>query len=307
MKMQVLMAASLLALSGTAMGQVRFTPIAGAGVGSASAEATPVFSGQQNNVRNIMARSFGLTASQAASLTLLSNGRTDTAGNSVDFRFLSGSDGFVARRVADFVGAANGNAVGLNMLVSSGIGNVSTTNVTDQIWQDGVVALSARAKFAGDNQFLATRTNASGAGTNDQRLSVVNTNGFDPVASLTGPEYRTVPGGEFRWLRSSSDAGATGLGSNGLTSRNIDNTNSIDSMVSYEIRSIIDGVEQSTFNGLRTYMIFFEDRTNGDRDFNDLAATVTVIPLPPAAWASIGTLGLVGLGLFKRRRALAAN
>lgn len=58
------------------------------------------------------------------------------------------------------------------------------------------------------------------------------------------------------------------------------------------------------FSGLRALV----GQTNGNGSHTDIQDQLVVIPLPPAAWAGLGTLGAVfGLSVVRRRRLAASN
>jgi fibro-slime domain-containing protein len=75
------------------------------------------------------------------------------------------------------------------------------------------------------------------------------------------------------------------------------------------------GVNGTTMLGLiagqaYTFDIFFAERHTTQSNFaisTNIAFSTSVIPLPPAAWAGLGTLGLLGLASAARRRKLAVN
>ncbi len=156
---------------------------------------------------------------------------------------------------------------------------------TDQVWQDGTVTFEARARYAGYSQFFGFRSGASGgSGFSNTAISV------DPGYDGSSSNGISIGSGSpFRWMRA-NDSGGTDNVQLSLASENAQEAGvSNDQMIAFEIN---DG------SGTRKYVLFFEDIDNGgDRDFNDLAIELSVIPLPSGA-----ALGMAGLGLLAIRR-----
>lgn len=279
---------SLAVAAGTA--QAGYTSITGNGVSGASTETPGLPSGLNPSLQNILALTYGgSTPGFFGTATLDLNLRDFTIRNS------GGTVVAIARRVEDFIGGS-GSTAGTNLAIQNG----ASAGTTDQIWTDSVVATTARAVFAGDRQFLSTLVGTgpyAGSGA-DLRLGNFGPDGFNPATTYYGVSPRMVPASPFQWMLSDS-ASQTGLDYSRMA-----NNGGRDQMVTYEIL----GPGASLFGGVRRYVIAFEDRQGGDRDFNDLVVEVAVaVPLPPAAYAGLGTLGLAGFGAFIRRRRLSAN
>jgi hypothetical protein len=196
--------------------------------------------------------------------------------------FTNGS--ITATRLADATSALGAAGVALNLDGT----NSGTSGVTDQIWQDGVIRTNAEAKYAGDTQTFGWRQGA-GPGTNP--LFTVNANGFISGVNAT---FGPVPGnGQFEWTRS---GGADGLFSSDASDNESftppgGGTGDADHMVTYRITGT--GITTPTF------LVFFEDRINGDYDYNDLVVEISVVPVPAAAL--MGLAGLAGVGVVRRR------
>jgi hypothetical protein len=162
---------------------------------------------------------------------------------------------------------------------------------TDQVWQGGMINVQARAKWAGNSQNFGYITSTSVLASNTPVFMINggNFSGSGATAIVPGA------GGQFRL---SDDSGGTLFDS--MEAMNAIGTGANagrqDHMVTYEIR----------LNNLRTgrYLVMFEDLTNGDFDFNDLGVELmTVVPLPPAAWAGLASLAGVGvMGRIRRVR-----
>jgi len=117
--------------------------------------------------------------------------------------------------------------------------------------------------------------------TNGGAATIVGNTGNVGVIS---PEFNMSS--DFRWFlrnRSQTVTYTSSLADNG----------GVDHLVTYEILGL----------STPTYLLFWEDRGNGDFDYNDsviqlsLVGLPTTIPLPSAAG-----LGIVGLGLVATRR-----
>jgi len=178
-----------------------------------------------------------------------------------------------AKRVDDFLKPSNGV---LNTLGSVG-------SAADQIWDGKVNKATAKARYAAFDQKFGYIDGASGGSYH---------NLFDVTGYGTAVTSDTVSidiDGPFRLARN---------GQNGVqSSRNVDNADRLDHMVTYKIEGLVDGWKYTT------WMAFFEDKNSikggpnaqfSDRDFNDLAVELkaTAVPLPSAA-----LMGLVGLAM----------
>jgi hypothetical protein len=211
--------------------------------------------------------------------------------------FASSGDNFTngtlsALRVDDYL-----SINGIMQLVTGAPGAAA-----DQVWANGIVSAVAEARYAAYEQSFGMIAGASG-GSYEALFSVTGT-GFGVSGQTSAPLDLT--GETFRWARS---------GDNGVhSSRNRDNLDHLDHMVTYQIEGLNDGYT--------TWMLFFEDKNNiwfgrnaqcSDRDFNDLAIEIKAwspqaVPLPAAAWMALSTLGGTGVfgGLKRLRRSTRA-
>jgi hypothetical protein len=177
--------------------------------------------------------------------------------------------GITATRVQDRIGGL----IGANLVIAGP--NLATQ--TDQIWQDGTVRVRAEAKFAGDDQSFGWIQNT----TNVQNFL------FTAGSVPQNASFNVGGNGEFRLYDDPSNASL-------FESRESNNSN-IDHMVTYFITGTTDGIDK--------FFVFFEDRASGDFDYNDLGVELSVVPLPPAAWAGLVSLaGVGGFGYLRRRR-----
>lgn len=193
---------------------------------------------------------------------------------------LNFGNGVTASRIADYGGSG---ATDVGSTTHLNLGGASTN---DQIWQDGVVHLQARSRYAGYEQNFGFQTGAttSGPGFSNTALSIAA--GFSDGG--VGDDVSIGSAVDFRWMRADDSAGTTNV----LTSRASDNGD-VDQMIAFEIFGV---------NGGRRYVVFFEDigAGEGDRDFNDLAMEIVAIPLPTGGGIAAASLG--ALALFRRRR-----
>lgn len=171
------------------------------------------------------------------------------------------------------------------------MGSSVLANTTDQVWRGSDVTAIARAKWAGNTQSLGYLTSTSSLATNTPMMPVVGGN-----FSGTGASTMLPVSGQFRLSDYSG-----GVLFDSMDVMNIAGTGSRagrrDHMVTYEIK----------FNNMGTgrYLVMFEDLRNGDYDFNDLGVELSVVPLPPAAWAGLASLAGLGVAGRIRRRRLA--
>jgi hypothetical protein len=212
-------------------------------------------------------------------------------------------NGFTATRLHDYIGAngaANAAVLGLKLRLdgsnlAGATAALGSETVTDAVWEDGTRLLSARAVYSGASQRLDWRNNSLGGA---EGTLVGNLSAQSNI--LTGPTVTAaLNSADFEFIRDGNGAFNTGkFYSNQTRNAGESTAGFTDFMVTYHITG-------TNFDGL---MIFFEDRAlgnGGDGDFNDLA--VLIVPLPPAAWAGLGSLACVaGFGVIRRRR-LAAN
>ena len=152
---------------------------------------------------------------------------------------------------------------------------------TDQMWCGNTFNVSAVAKFSLYSQHIA----ALDAHGHTHDGFDVNGYGYaiDPVSQMLD-----LHGQQFKWVRS-GDSGTE-------TSMESDNGDQRDHLVTY----VIDGVPGMSGP---VWMLFFEDidrslipaSGRSYADFNDLVlevrSVVAPVPLPPAGWAGLFTLG----------------
>lgn len=204
----------------------------------------------------------------------------------------------IAQGWSDLIyGVGSGNFLTFTRLYDTGVTGAAQPNIginpsspltqyTDAIWADGTVDIAFRAKYAGDNQVIGTLAGVSGMSFAD----AVTIAGGNTVSAFNA--LLSTNGTPFRFGRSS--------GSLTTATESSDMTNP-DVMISFLVTG--PGIAEPT------YAIFFEDRPNGDRDFNDVAVLFSgvsggpVIPLPGAA--VMGLVLMSGLGLTRVRRSLA--
>ena len=227
--------------------------------------------GTNNSLANIMSRMYKGTTSLA--------GVTGSIEGTLNF-----GNGISAVRVFD-AGAPGPLHLGLG-----------AAGVQDQVWRDGVVNFSTKARYAGYQQHFGYRTGlAAGNFAGSDSLLDVPSQGFFTVGA---PEATLTIGSpiDFQWMRANDNAGSI----NRQFSVDGNNYQGRDQMVTWEIFGFNDGK--------RRYVVGFEDINQGgnpdDRDFNDLVIELSVldnttIPLPSGAG-----MGLAGLGVlsFRRRR-----
>jgi hypothetical protein len=182
----------------------------------------------------------------------------------------------------------------------------------DSLWKDGIASVSLRATFAGDGQWVGTRT-ASGLTTqveppisgtqlsgNGKFINVKS--GFTSIAAsnpfpfLLNTGLPSPSGSQtFEFVRSSNGSTV------GQSSDPTLNASGRDQMISFLVTG--DNFQPGEFY----YAIFFEDRPpGGDYDYNDMAllfrgaAGGPVIPLPSAAMMGLALMG--GMGIARVRR-----
>lgn len=179
-------------------------------------------------------------------------------------------NGMTAKRLDDTTG---GTAGFMNLVLGTG--------GSDQCWTNGVVSARAIARFAGYEQTLGVIPGETGG--TFQNLFTVSGYGVNVQGSVSGLD---LTGNMFRFAR--------GGGGEMFTSLDIDNFGAMDQMVSYCLTGP---------NGLRKYLLFFEDAgiaDNSDYDFNDMVIEITAnaptaVPLPPAIWSGLAVLLTGGL------------
>lgn len=147
----------------------------------------------------------------------------------------------------------------------------------DKFWRDTVgVSLELEAKFAADTSTFGWIDGTAGG--NFNALIETGQIGESVFVSLAD---------EFRWALDDSTTDTI------LTSNPGDQLldgSPVDQMVAYHVT----GLEGDA----NTWVLFFEDRIDGDYDFNDAVLQVTIVPAPGA----IVLFGLGGLVIARRGR-----
>lgn len=158
----------------------------------------------------------------------------------------------------------------------------------DQVWNGGAISAKVDARYAGFTQAFGYKTGTSGTAYNS--LFSVTGSGLAVSGSAT-VDMNVLAGGTWRWARTGSDSRV-------FTSRDTDNVDGLDHMVTYEITGYSD---------LKTWLIGFEDNIapNSDRDFNDLVVQVQAVPTPAAIGMGLTTLAGLGIAALRRKRAQA--
>lgn len=156
----------------------------------------------------------------------------------------------------------------------------------DEVWHDGVISITARARFASfaqDFGFFA----GEGSATPFQNLLSVTGGGFDSVGHAPEFDIGAVTH-TWRWARSGD--GDT------FSSRPSDNPGERDHMVSYRVSGLDNGFAA-------TWLLFFEDQgiaDGSDWDYNDLVVEINVRAVP--APGGVGLAMAMGLLMARRRR-----
>lgn len=159
---------------------------------------------------------------------------------------------------------------------------------SDRYWDAGTYHVKMIAKEAAYSHTFGTVEGTYGGG---------NLNDYQAIlaSSPTGTEATVTMDEDFRWAIETDRGGSNRHhGSNDVlyTSRDWDNSGSRDHMVSYQLFRNGD---------LFGYALFFEDiKYCSDKDYNDVAVLLTLVPTPQAAM--LGLTGLGGLGLMTGRR-----
>ncbi|MFA5422602.1 MAG: PEP-CTERM sorting domain-containing protein [Phycisphaerae bacterium] len=154
----------------------------------------------------------------------------------------------------------------------------------DQIWSDGVLTITAYARYAAYNQSFGWNGGGTG-GQNYQEL--VN------QSDIGGPghTFEITAGQEFLWGHQAQSRDWWESDKKEWWSRDSENSwwGSEDHMVTYYM--------QGAGAGEAVWMIFIEDEKlcDSDKDYNDFVVEVRAVPEPT-------TIGLIGLGFLALRR-----
>lgn len=151
----------------------------------------------------------------------------------------------------------------------------------DMVWNDGIAAAAAAARYAAFDQKFGYFDGAAGGAFTE----IFDTSGSGFAVSGSG--LVDFAGGTWRWGRSG--------GPNLHSSLESENADQVDHMVTYQITGA---------GGETTWLLFFEDKNVGDEhadfDYNDLVVEVRAVPTPLAA--SMGILGFAGVCGRRGRR-----
>ncbi|MEO1583859.1 MAG: DUF4114 domain-containing protein [Planctomycetota bacterium] len=161
-------------------------------------------------------------------------------------------------------------------LVGSSITAARLSDDADQIWSAGTYSVSIIGRESLFNKKFG--------------ITDVQGDGFDRILRTTsGPTQATVTiDDNFAWAVKNSAL----FGGKVYSSIDDNNRDDADHMVSY---NLLEGGESLGF------VLFFEDWGGhaSDRDFNDLAVVVQLVPLPQASLLAAAALG--GLACVRRR------
>lgn len=165
--------------------------------------------------------------------------------------------------------------------------NTGTIGRGDRYWAAGTYHAKMVASEASYTHTFGAVEGTIGGGHLDTYAAVLDSGNIGSQATITMDE-------DFRWAIE-ADSGHRRWYDDGIdlyTSREWDNAGDKDHMVAYTLKR--DG---NVFG----YMLFFEDlKYCPDKDYNDVAVLLTLVPTPQAAM--MGLTGLGGLGLLAGRR-----
>jgi hypothetical protein len=149
---------------------------------------------------------------------------------------------------------------------------------TDALFQDGTAQVEFRVKYAGYN---------NGFGWSNQPGSV-NAGNYQSIiapGAAPGTSAITSMSSNFQFALKAGDGNY--WGTNQLAGGGFDH------FVTWYVQG----------NGRNFWLMAVEDLNLGDRDYNDWVGEITLIPLPPAAWAASAGLVMVGgIKAFRRRK-----
>ncbi|MCX5659184.1 MAG: DUF4114 domain-containing protein [Planctomycetota bacterium] len=155
----------------------------------------------------------------------------------------------------------------------------------DQVWNGGALDAKVDAVYAGFTQNFGYKSGTASTAFNS--LFTVTGTGL-AVTGSASIDMATAAGGTWRWARTGNDGRV-------FTSRDSDNVDAVDHMITYEITGASD---------IKTWLIGIEDNVIGrsDRDFNDLVVQVQAVPTPAAVGMGLTTLAGMGIAALRRKR-----
>jgi hypothetical protein len=198
------------------------------------------------------------------------------AGPEGSFSFTNGS--IYAERIEDQLFGTESDEP-LDMASTGGDG-------TDQFWNANFTFASAEAKFAAYEQTFGHRVGTEGG--TFQQLFELEGSGYNVNGDAN---LNLISGQTIRWARG-------GQGRN-FSSREADNSDNYDHMVTYQILDAPDGAPADDL----TWLVFWEDKylhEPSDLDYNDLVVEIKANVIPEPAGLSLLAIGVLGLS---RRRA----
>jgi len=130
---------------------------------------------------------------------------------------------------------------------------------TDQVWTDGQSTVTARARYAGNQQRFGYDAGSGYV----EILDIGDNTGFFDIAA---DPVTFGPGSIWAWVR-------TGSGQTWYSSE-ADNSDDKDHLITYYVTGLNDGQV--------TWVLFWDDQAGGgDRDFNDFVLVITAVALVP--------------------------
>jgi len=167
----------------------------------------------------------------------------------------------VVLRILDYVGE-DPVAIGDNLLIGS-----PTLSMTDQIWEDGTVYATARARFGSWSQTLGYYAGTSGE--EYSHVFDVEGSGYE-VSGEAEIDFSVCP--VWRWVRS-GNSGPT------VSSRALDNEG-VDYLATYRLIGV--------YSNAMAFLLFWEDGVGNE--FNDMVVEVItddMVPNRQRTWSGV--------------------